>query len=89
MSNNELPQQFDALALETSLANLIKSKEYLGYCLTSFLLHEFGAESKSKSCVVSPVEGEDAGKLFIADIYSAPRFLEPMSILLKSAKESE
>ncbi len=89
MSNNELPKQFDALAHETKLANLIMSKEYFGYYLTSFVLHEFGAESKSKDCLVSPVEGEDAGKLFFADVYKAPRLLEPMTIHLKSAKESE
>jgi len=90
MSNNELPKQFDALALETDLANLIKSKEWLGYYLTSFILHEFGIESKAKGCVVSPVEGEDAGKLFIANVSHAPRFYEPLTIALISAiKESE
>jgi hypothetical protein len=87
MSKNELPTQFDALALETDLANLVKSKEYFGEYLTSFMLHEFGLESKNTNCVVSPVEGDDAGKMFIADVYKAPRFLEPLTIALKAAKE--
>ncbi|MEI8232851.1 MAG: hypothetical protein WCG44_03850 [bacterium] len=90
MKSAELPKEVYALAYETDLAKLVKTKEQFGEWLTCFLLHELGDENPYKECIVSIVGGEDAGKKFVANFGKPQRFLEPLTIALVSAiKESE